>query len=127
MLGQSFPQSIRNRSDWTPPAATTYNTEPDQHDRRASRLTLHATDASENLPDRNGLTKEIDIVAAMPTLTDAELKQLMKQLARAQGWDLTDERVDSDLAAFKGYLAANEKIRAVPLPLEAEPFVKLKR
>ena len=75
-------------------------------------------------PDPPGL---LGIVAAMPTLTDAELKQLMKQLARAQGWDLTDERVDSDLAAFKGYLAANEKIRAVPLPLEAEPFVKLKR
>jgi len=63
----------------------------------------------------------------VPTLTDAELKQLMKQLARVQGLDLTDERVDSDLAAFKGHLAANEKIRAVPLPLEAEPFVKLKR
>jgi hypothetical protein len=62
----------------------------------------------------------------MPTLTDAELTQLMKQLARVQGLDLTDERVDADLVAYKGHLAANEKIRAVPLPLEAEPFVKLK-
>jgi hypothetical protein len=62
----------------------------------------------------------------MPTLTDAELKQLMKQLARVHGLDLTDERVESDLVAYKGHLAANEKIRAVPLPLEAEPIVKLK-
>ena len=63
----------------------------------------------------------------MPTLTDAELKQLMKQLARVGGLDLSDERIDRDLVAFKTHLAAHEKIRAVPLALEAEPFVKLKR
>ena len=63
----------------------------------------------------------------MPILTDAELKQLMKQLARVEGLDLSDERVDLDLVAFKGHLAAHERIRAVPLPIEAEPFVKLKR
>ena len=63
----------------------------------------------------------------MPTLTDAELKKLMQQLARAGGLNLTDARVEADLAAFKGHLAANDAIRAVPLPLEAEPFVKLKQ
>jgi len=47
----------------------------------------------------------------MPTLTDAELKQLMKHLARVQGLEFTDERVDSALVAYKGHLAANEKIR----------------
>ena len=62
----------------------------------------------------------------MPTLTDGELKQLMKQLARVQGLDLSDARVDSDLPAFKGHLAANDRIRAVPLPLEAEPFFRLR-
>ena len=62
----------------------------------------------------------------MPTLTDAELKQLMKQLARVGGLNLSDERIDQDLVAFKGQIAANDKIRAVPLPVEAEPFVKLK-
>ena len=62
----------------------------------------------------------------MAILTDAELKQLMKQLARVEGLDLSDERVDRDLVAFKTHLAAHEKIRAVPLALEAEPFVKLK-
>ncbi len=54
-------------------------------------------------------------------LSDAELKQLLKQLARVAGLDLTDERVDRDLVAYKGHLAAIEKIRAVSLPLEAEP------
>jgi hypothetical protein len=63
----------------------------------------------------------------MPMLSDAELKPLMKQLARVLGLNLTDERVDADLAAYKGHLAANEKIRTVPLAMEAEPFVKLER
>ena len=62
-----------------------------------------------------------------PKLSDVELTHLMKQLARVQGLDLSDDRVDRDLVAFKGHLAAHEKIRAVPLALEAEPFVKLKR
>jgi len=57
-----------------------------------------------------------------PQPTDAELKQLMKQLARVAGLDLSDERIDVDLIAYKGHLAAIEKIRSVPLPVEAEPF-----
>ena len=60
-------------------------------------------------------------------LTDAELKQLMKQLSRAAGPDLSDERVDRDLPAFKTQLAAIERIREVALPIEAEPSVTLKR
>jgi hypothetical protein len=63
----------------------------------------------------------------MPTLTDAELKQLMKQLAHVGGLNLTEERVEQDLVAFKGFIAANDKIRAVRLPVEAEPFVKLRK
>jgi hypothetical protein len=63
----------------------------------------------------------------MATLSDGELKQLMKLLARVGGLNLSDERVELDLGAFKGHIAANDTIRAVPLPLEAEPFVTLKR
>ena len=63
----------------------------------------------------------------MPTLSDGELKQLMKQLARIGGLNLSDERIEQDLVAFKGHIAANDKIRAVTLPVESEPFVKLKR
>jgi len=63
----------------------------------------------------------------MPTLTDAELKQLMTQLAKVAGLELSDERVERDLVAYKGHLAAIEKIRAVPLPIEAEPSISLRK
>ena len=62
-----------------------------------------------------------------PPLSDSELKELIKQLARAVGLDLTDERVERDLVAFKTHLAAIERIRSIALPIEAEPFVKLQR
>jgi len=55
-------------------------------------------------------------------MTDDELKQLMKQLATAIGLDLTDERVDRDLVAYKSHLAASDRIKSVALPIEAEPF-----
>lgn len=62
-------------------------------------------------------------------MTDSELKQLMKQLASVAGLDLSDERVDRDLPAYKGHLAAIDRIRSVDLPMEAEPapMVVLKR
>jgi hypothetical protein len=60
-------------------------------------------------------------------LSDAELKELIKQLARTVGMELTDDRVERDLVAFKTHLAAIERIRSVALPIEAEPFVTLKR
>lgn len=56
-----------------------------------------------------------------PPMTDGELKQVMKQLAKVAGLDLSDERVERDLVAYKGHLAAIEKIRTVDLPIEAEP------
>ena len=60
--------------------------------------------------------------AAMPTpLTDAELKQAMKAIAAVAGLHLSDERIERDLAAYKGHLAAIESIRGVELPIEAEP------
>jgi hypothetical protein len=55
-------------------------------------------------------------------LTDAQLKELMKQLSRVAGVELTDERIERDLVAYKGHLAAIERIRSVKLPIEAEPF-----
>jgi len=63
----------------------------------------------------------------MPTLTDAELKQLMTQLSKVAGLDLNGERLETDLVAYKGHLAAIEKIRGVALPIEAEPFVRLRK
>jgi hypothetical protein len=61
----------------------------------------------------------------MPTLTDEELKRLMKSLAALQGLPLSDERIERDLVMFKTHLTAEERVRAVSLPIEAEPFVKL--
>jgi hypothetical protein len=63
----------------------------------------------------------------MPTFTDAELKQLMTQLSKVTGLDLSGERVETDLVAYKGHLAAIEKIRAVALPIEAEPSTRLRK
>jgi hypothetical protein len=60
-------------------------------------------------------------------MSDAELKELIKQLARSAGLELTDDRVERDLVAFKTHLAAIERVRSVALPIEAEPFVTLKR
>ena len=60
-------------------------------------------------------------------MTDAELKQLMKQLSQAVGLDLADERVERDLVAYKSHLAAINRIAGVALPIEAEPFTRLKR
>ena len=55
------------------------------------------------------------------TLTDAELKAAMKHIARVSGLDLSDERIERDLVAYKSHLAAIDKIRTIDLPLEAEP------
>ena len=60
-------------------------------------------------------------------MTDPEIKEAMKHIAKVAGLNLTDQRIERDLVAFKGHLAAIEKIRAIDLPLEAEPFVPLKR
>jgi hypothetical protein len=54
-------------------------------------------------------------------MTDAEIKETMKQIARIAGLNLSDERIERDLVAFKGHLAAIDKIRSIDLPLEAEP------
>ena len=55
------------------------------------------------------------------TLTDADLKNLIKQLSKIAGLNLSDERIERDLVAYKSHLAAIDKIRTIDLPLEAEP------
>ena len=60
-------------------------------------------------------------------MSDDELKQLMKHLANAIGLDLSDERIERDLVAYKDHLAASDRIKTVALPIEAEPFRTLKR
>ena len=65
--------------------------------------------------------------AMAETLTDADLKTLIKHLSKVAGLDLSDDRVDRDLSAYKGHLAAIDRIKTVDLPIEAEPFVPSKR
>ncbi len=54
-------------------------------------------------------------------LTDAELMDAMRLIARVNGLALSEDRIARDLPAYKGLLAAIGKIDAVELPLEAEP------
>ena len=37
-------------------------------------------------------------------MSDQEIKDIMKAIARANGRPLTDERIDADLPAYKGSL-----------------------
>ncbi len=62
-------------------------------------------------------------------MTDPEIKQAMTLFAKLTGLNLTDERIDRDLPAYKTHLAAIDAIRAVDLPVEAEPasIVALKK
>ena len=58
----------------------------------------------------------------LPPVTDSDIKQAMKALATVTGLKLTDERIDSDLPAYKSYLAAMETIQRVDLSIETEPI-----
>ena len=62
-------------------------------------------------------------------MTDAELKQAMKAIAAVNGVTLNDERIERDLATYRGYLTAIQAIGRVDLPMDAAPLpvVALKR
>ena len=55
-------------------------------------------------------------------MTDQELKEAMKQMAKIAGLDLSQERIDQDLASFKSHLAAIDAVHEVELELEDEPI-----
>ncbi len=55
-------------------------------------------------------------------MTDQELKEAMKQMAKIAGLDLSQERIDQDLASFKSHLAAIDAVHEVELALEDEPI-----
>jgi len=60
-------------------------------------------------------------------MSDDEIRQLIRQLSKAIGLELSDERVERDLVAYKSHLAAIDRIKTVALPIEAEPFRTVKR
>jgi hypothetical protein len=54
-------------------------------------------------------------------ITDREIKDLMRAIAKANGRPLTDERVEADFPAYRGYLLALERIDAFKFAQEDEP------
>jgi hypothetical protein len=54
-------------------------------------------------------------------MTDQEIKDIMKAIARANGRPLSDERIEADLPAYKNYLAAIERLNAYNFAVEDEP------
>jgi len=55
-------------------------------------------------------------------MTDQELKETMRHMAKIVGLDLSEERLDKDLATFKRHLAAIDAVHEVELNLEDEPI-----
>ena len=55
-------------------------------------------------------------------MTDAEIKQAMRAIASVSGLTLTDERIERDLATYKSFLTAMDRIHRVHLPVESEPM-----
>jgi hypothetical protein len=54
-------------------------------------------------------------------MTDQDIKDMMKAIAKANGRPLSDDRVEADLPAYKNYLAAIERLSAYEFAVEDEP------
>jgi hypothetical protein len=54
-------------------------------------------------------------------MSDEEIKDLMRAIARANGRPLSEERVEADLPAYKNFLLALERIDAYQFAIEDEP------
>ncbi len=55
-------------------------------------------------------------------MTDQELKEAMRHMAKIAGLDLSEDRLDIDLATFKRHLAAIDAVHEVELELEDDPI-----
>jgi hypothetical protein len=54
-------------------------------------------------------------------MSDQEIKDIMRAIALANGRPLTDERIEADFPAYKGYLAAIDRLNAYHFKQEDEP------
>ena len=52
---------------------------------------------------------------------DEEIKDLMRAIAKANGRPLSEERIETDLPAYKGFLQAIRRLDAYKFALEDEP------
>ena len=57
----------------------------------------------------------------MSDMSDQEIKDVMRAIAKANGRPLSDERIEADLPAYKGYLTAIGRIDAYTFAQEDEP------
>jgi len=57
----------------------------------------------------------------MAEMSDQEIKEIMKAIARANGRPLSDERIEADLPAYKNFLAAIDRFSAYNFAVEDEP------
>jgi hypothetical protein len=54
-------------------------------------------------------------------MTDQEIKDLMRAIARANGRPLSEERIEADLPAYRNFLLAMERIDRHTFAVEDEP------
>lgn len=61
------------------------------------------------------------MAARASEMTDQDIKDLMRAIAKANGRPLTEERIEADLPAYKGFLLALERMDAYVFAQEDEP------
>ena len=54
-------------------------------------------------------------------MTDQEIKDVMRAIAKANGRPLSEERLQADLPAYKGFLLALERMESYSFAVEDEP------
>jgi hypothetical protein len=59
-------------------------------------------------------------------MSDDEIKEGMKVIAKFSGVNLSQERIERDLPAFKNFMSDFDAIRAVKLAVEDEPAMILR-
>jgi hypothetical protein len=59
-------------------------------------------------------------------MSDDELREAMKIMAKFSGINLSAERIDRDLPAFKNFMSDCDAVRAVKLAVEDEPVMVLR-
>ena len=54
-------------------------------------------------------------------MTDQEIKEIMRAIAKANGRPLSEERIEADFPAYKNFLLAIERIDRHVFAVEDEP------
>ncbi len=59
-------------------------------------------------------------------MSDDEIKEAIKIMAKFSGVNLSQERIDRDLPAFKNFMSDFDAVRSVKLAVEDEPAMILR-